>query len=532
MPAGLGLLSFQLSNRSHIAAELRDADVAIIGEHLVPVGASGQLGVGRSIASGVAHPGDPIGVDQVVGPIDQVVDALQRVAISLHRGLGRSIRISEGTRAEEVGVMSGLATAVTGAGLGRQGVIHEHRAAQVGTQFQPLSGQAGIELGGGAGGLDQVELHQGVVHRRAHDHASQLLTGITKLGDAIHHQALAQSSASAADAVAGGQGTTGHKETLEHIDHGLLHVAHPVLTGATSDGLHRVRASQFTGQIRSLPGATTNIPHAGLHIASQGGSGQAGGVVQNLGVTREIAEERQINGFAPLGEFSLDGIVSHHQARGGQSIAILNLFLLILKEELGNKRDACEQHRSCLLRKVGFAVGCRKLGTAERDESGPWPAALSRPGLKGLRHCRAANTQKHCNEVRYQLHDSRPVEKAIKKPATWTGFDGKPDQRSGGGVQSPALAGGDSLFASRNSCVSSSTADVESLSAGHSRETVKKLNKIGASEGCGNHIDAATGHPGVIGNAKSSDNFFNGRSDLATNNVAIGFEGHDDGKSA
>jgi hypothetical protein len=47
----------------------------------------------------------------------------------------------------------------------------------------------------------------------------------------------------------------------------------------------------------------------------------------------------------------------------------LNLFLLILKEELRNERNASEQHCFCLLRGRWFA-GCRKLGTAERDEAG------------------------------------------------------------------------------------------------------------------------------------------------------------------
>lgn len=100
------------------------------------------------------------------------------------------------------------------------------------------------------------------------------------------------------------------------------------------------------------------------------------------------------------------------------------------------------------------------------------------------------------------------------------------DQGSSGGVKSPALASGNSLLAGRNSGIASSAADVERLSTGHSGKTSKQLDKIGTGKGSGNHVNAATSHTGVVGDAKGGDDFFDRRSDLTANDVAISLVRH------
>ena len=99
--------------------------------------------------------------------------------------------------------------------------------------------------------------------------------------------------------------------------------------------------------------------------------------------------------------------------------------------------------------------------------------------------------------------------------------------RSGSGVKSPALASGNSLLARSHGCVTSGAADVQGLSTGHGRQTSEQIHKVGAGESSRNHVDAATGHAGVVGNAKGGDDFFDRSGDLAANDVAISLERHD-----
>ena len=98
--------------------------------------------------------------------------------------------------------------------------------------------------------------------------------------------------------------------------------------------------------------------------------------------------------------------------------------------------------------------------------------------------------------------------------------------KSGGSVESPALASGNGFFARRNSGVTSSSADVQGLSPGHGGQAGKQLHKVLAGESSRNHVDAATGHSGVIGDTQGGDGFFDCRGDLAANDVAVGLEGH------
>jgi hypothetical protein len=99
--------------------------------------------------------------------------------------------------------------------------------------------------------------------------------------------------------------------------------------------------------------------------------------------------------------------------------------------------------------------------------------------------------------------------------------------RSGSGVKSPALASGNSLLARSHGCVTSGTADVQGLSAGHGGQTSKQLHQIGTGESSGNHVNTATGHASVVGDAKGGDDFFDRSGDLAANDVAISLERHD-----
>ena len=101
-----------------------------------------------------------------------------------------------------------------------------------------------------------------------------------------------------------------------------------------------------------------------------------------------------------------------------------------------------------------------------------------------------------------------------------------PENRSGGSVESPALASGNGFFARRNSGIASSSTNVQGLSPGYGGQASKQLHKVLAGESSRNHIDAATGHPGVIGDTQGGDGLFNRRGDLAANDVAVGLEGH------
>ncbi len=93
-------------------------------------------------------------------------------------------------------------------------------------------------------------------------------------------------------------------------------------------------------------------------------------------------------------------------------------------------------------------------------------------------------------------------------------------------IQGPTLAGSYCFFAGRNRSIAGSATDVEGLGSGHSRQTSKKLDKVGPCKSSGNHVDATTCHAGIIGNAKSRNHFLNGRSDLPSNNIAISFVAH------
>jgi hypothetical protein len=99
--------------------------------------------------------------------------------------------------------------------------------------------------------------------------------------------------------------------------------------------------------------------------------------------------------------------------------------------------------------------------------------------------------------------------------------------KSGGGVESPALASGNSFLAGRHGCVAGGTADVQGLSAGHGGQASKQLHQVGTGESSRNHIDAATSHTSVIGNTQGGNDFFDRSSDLAANDVAISLERHD-----
>jgi hypothetical protein len=340
---------------------LSDTDVAIIRKHFAPVSTGSQLSIAGRVTRGSTNPAQTIRMHQIVSPVDQEVDALQGIAIGLQRSLGRGSRISEGARTEEVGGVHVLAGAATGAStsINRQGVIHEHRATQVGAFLQTLLRQAGVKLRGGGGRNNQILLHQGVVGGRVHEHTGQLFACITQLGNGVDQRIRGQSSARTARGVRGNQGAASSKQTLDHLDQDFLHVAHPVATGAASDGLHRIGTGKLSSKIAGLPALTTEVANTDLHAATNGLRGQTGGVVQDLRVAREITEERQVNGFAAFVEFGLDGTVGGHQTRSDENVAVLHFFLLITEEQFGDQRNTCEKHGSSL---EGDDFGFVRLG--------------------------------------------------------------------------------------------------------------------------------------------------------------------------
>lgn len=182
---------------------MSDTDVAVIREHLAPVGTSSHLSIAGRVTRGSANPADAIRMHQIVRPVDQEVDALQGIAVSLQRSLGGSSRISESARAEEVGGVHVLTSAATGAStsINGQGVIHKHRATQIGTLLQTLLRQASVKLRSGRSRNNQILLHQGVIGGRVHKHTGQLFAGITQLGNGVNQSIGGQGSARTASGV-------------------------------------------------------------------------------------------------------------------------------------------------------------------------------------------------------------------------------------------------------------------------------------------------------------------------------------------
>jgi hypothetical protein len=142
----------------------------------------------------------------------------------------------------------------------------------------------------------------------------------------------------------GSKWATSRKQTTNRGNQGGLHPANPELTSATSNGLHGIGTSQFSRKIRSLPGLTTHEANAGLQVACQRVSRKANGIAENFIVSGQITEKGKVNSLAAFGEFSLDSVIRDHQAAGNKSILVLQLFLLVFQEELGDKRNASEEH--------------------------------------------------------------------------------------------------------------------------------------------------------------------------------------------
>jgi len=279
-----------------------------------------------------------------VGAIDQKINAQELVAIGFDRILGGSSCISKSAGTEEEGLIHGLAGGAS-AGVERQSVILKHGAAKIGALLQSLSRKAAVDLRGIGSGNNQVQLHQRVIDGRVHHHAGQLVASVTKLGDAIHHQALRKLGGGAADRVAAGQGAAGAEDTVQDAPGHNLHVPDPVTTSAPGDSLGGIGTGQVSGEIAGLPGLAAHVANANLHITRDFRRNGSHGVGVDLRIAGQVAIEGQVNGLAAFGEFGLNCGIRDHQARSDQRVLVADLFLLIVKKQLGNKGNACEKHR-------------------------------------------------------------------------------------------------------------------------------------------------------------------------------------------
>ena len=99
---------------------------------------------------------------------------------------------------------------------------------------------------------------------------------------------------------------------------------------------------------------------------------------------------------------------------------------------------------------------------------------------------------------------------------------------SGRRVQGPALPGSNQFFGGAYGGIPGGATDVQGSRASHGRQTREQCHQVSASESGGHHINTAAGDAGINGNVKSCNHFFDGGSDLPSNNVAIGLEGHDE----
>lgn len=285
-------------------------------------------------------------MNKVVGAIDQEINAQELVAIGFNRILGGSGCISKSARAEEESVIHGL-TGGASASLERQSVIHEHRATKIGALLQSFSRKAAVDLRGVRSGNNQVQLHQRVIDGRVHHHAGQLVASITQLGDAIHHQTLRKLGGGAADRVAAGQRATGAEDAVQNVPSHNLHVPDPVTTRASGDGLGGIGTRQVSGEIAGFPGLAAHVANANLHVTGDFRRNGSHGVGVDLRIAGQVAIEGQINGLAAFGELGLNCGIRDHQARSDQRVLVADLFLLIVKKQLGNEGDACEKH--CLV---------------------------------------------------------------------------------------------------------------------------------------------------------------------------------------